>query len=282
MADAKPVREFEIAPGISVGGKNPLLVVAGPCQIESLEHSLMIAGHLKSLSERYKFNLVFKSSFDKANRTSVSSRRGPGLEEGLEILAEVKKRLGVALVTDVHSPEQAPVAAEVVDMLQTPAFLCRQTDLLIAAGATGKPVNIKKGQFLHPSDMKHSAEKVASSGNQRILLCERGTSFGYRELVVDMRSLVIMRELGYPVIFDATHSVQAIGGAGGSSGGTREHVGFLVRAAVAVGVDGLFIECHEQPDRAPSDGPSMLPLDMMESTIATALAIRHAIDNAAW
>lgn len=275
-------REVQIAPDIKVGGENDLLIIAGPCQIESLEHSLMIADHLQELTKRYPFKLVFKSSFDKANRTSLSGVRGPGIEEGLEVLSELKKRTGLATLTDIHTAEQAKLAAEVVDVLQTPAFLCRQTDLLIAAGATGKPVNIKKGQFLHPSDMKHSAEKVASSGNHKVMLCERGTSFGYRELVVDMRSLVIMRELGYPVIFDATHSVQAMGGAGGSSSGTSDHVGFLVRAAVAVGVDGLFIECHENPLSAPSDSQSMLPLELMESTIATALRIRNAIQAAPW
>lgn len=276
MSTGSKERTVEICNGIKAGKGQKLLLIAGPCQIESLDHSLKIAEYLKNLCAKYPVNLVFKSSYDKANRTSIAGVRGPGLDAGLEVLAKVRSQLGLPVLTDVHSPEQAEAAASAVDVIQTPAFLCRQTDLLVAAGRTGKTVNIKKGQFLHPADMRFSAEKVASGGNQKIMLCERGTSFGYRELIVDMRSLVTMRETGYPVIFDATHSVQVMGGAGGSSGGTRAHIATLIRAAVAVGVDGLFIECHEEPERAPSDGPSMLPLEEMEKTIQTALRIREA------
>jgi 2-dehydro-3-deoxyphosphooctonate aldolase (KDO 8-P synthase) len=269
-------RTVEICKGIETGKGKKLLLIAGPCQIESLEHSLKVAEFLKKLCAKYPLNLVFKSSYDKANRTSIGGVRGPGLDAGLRVLEQVKKELDLPVLTDIHTAEQAEAAASVVDVIQTPAFLCRQTDLLIAAGKTGKTVNIKKGQFLHPADMRFSAEKVASSGNHKILLCERGTSFGYRELIVDMRGLVIMRECGYPVVFDATHSVQVMGGAGGSSGGTRSHISTLIRGAVAVGVDALFVECHEQPERAPSDGASMLPLDEMEKVIQTAIRIREA------
>lgn len=254
-----------------------LLVIAGPCQIESLEHALMMAGRLKEISSRTGVDLIYKSSFDKANRTSLSGARGSGLEAGLAILAEVKEKLGLKVLTDIHNEEQAAAAGKIVDVLQIPAFLCRQTDLLIAAGKTGKMINIKKGQFLHPDDMKFAAEKVASTGNRNILLCERGTCLGYRDLVVDMRSLIIMKRVGYPVVFDATHSVQSMGGSGGSSGGSREFVRPLLRAACAVGVDGVFIECHEEPSRAPSDGASMLPLSEFEAALKESLAIRAAI-----
>ncbi len=254
-----------------------LLVIAGPCQIESLDHALMIAGKLKEIASRHPIELVYKSSFDKANRTSLSGTRGSGLDAGLKILSEVRAQMNLPVLTDVHSETQAAEAGSVVDVLQIPAFLCRQTDLLIAAGKTGKAVNIKKGQFLHPDDMKFAAEKVASTGNKNILLCERGTCFGYRDLVVDMRSLIIMKKSGYSVVFDATHSVQSMGGSGGSSGGSREYIRPLLRAASAVGVDGVFIECHEEPSRAPSDGASMLPLDQFEAVISEVLAIRSSI-----
>jgi 2-dehydro-3-deoxyphosphooctonate aldolase (KDO 8-P synthase) len=265
-----------ITPTVEVGAERPLLIIAGPCQIESREHTLRIASHLHKLTLDRGVNLVFKSSYDKANRTRLNSTRGLGIEEGLRILEEVKKVTGLPVLTDIHTPEEARAAAEVVDILQTPAFLCRQTDLLTAAGETGRAINIKKGQFLPPQDMQFAAEKVASTGNKNVLLCERGTCFGYRDLIVDMRSLLIMREIGYPVIFDATHSVQSMGGAGGSSGGLRDYVAPLVRGALAVGVDGLFIECHEDPDSAPSDGPSMLRLDSMPALLDTIIRFRQA------
>ncbi len=266
----------EITPKIKVGAGNKLLLIAGPCQIESRDHALAVAEQLKKICAKFPINLVYKSSFDKANRTSVQTKRGPGIDEGLKILEEVRKETGLPVLTDIHTVEQARMAAEVVDILQTPAFLCRQTDLLIAAGATGKAVNVKKGQFLHPEDMRYVAEKVAFSGNKRIMLCERGSSLGYRDLVVDMRALVIMAQIGYPVIYDATHSVQSLGGVGGSSGGSPQFIVPLIRAAVAVGIDGLFIECHNDPLNAPSDGPSMLPLSEMEKVLEMVVKIRSA------
>lgn len=269
-------KTVKITPNISVGAGQKLLIIAGPCQIESKEHSYKIAHELTKIVEGLPISLVFKASYDKANRTSLKGKRGIGIQEGLEVLKYIKESLGIPVLTDVHSPEDAKAAASVVDVVQTPAFLCRQTDLLIAAGQTGKTVNVKKGQFLAPEDMAYVAEKVASSGNQNILLCERGSSFGYRDLIVDMRSIVTMRETGYPVIFDATHSVQKPGASGGASGGSREFVEPLIRAATAVGVDGLFIECHDNPDSAPSDGATMLPLKLMRSVLGTACKIREA------
>lgn len=269
-------RSFALTPSLMVGQHHDLLLIAGPCQIESREHCLMIADTLQKYVRGLPVNLVFKSSFDKANRTSIAGKRGIGLDAGLEILAEVKKRTGLPVLTDIHSPEQAAHVAEVVDVLQTPAFLCRQTDLLLAVGQTGKAVNVKKGQFLDPHDMAHVAAKIASTGNEKIMLCERGACFGYRDLVVDMRSLVIMRETGYPVIFDATHSVQSMGGAGGASGGNRGFIPPLMRAAVATGIDGLFIECHDNPTIAPSDGASMMPLEQMKGLVESACRIRMA------
>ena len=266
-----------ISQDIKAGPGQPLLLMSGPCQIESLEHCLMIAERLKEICAGKPVNLVFKSSFDKANRTSIKGQRGPGLERGLDILSSVKAKTGLPIVTDVHSPGQASEAAGVADILQIPAFLCRQTDLLIAAGETGRTINVKKGQFLHPSDMAHVAAKIASTGNNNILLCERGSTFGYRDLVVDMRGLLIMKQSGYPVIYDATHSVQVMGGADGQSSGHREFIAPLARAAVATGIDGLFIECHEAPERAPSDGASMLQLDQMEKMINGILRIRETI-----
>ncbi len=262
---------------LSVGPGAPLLLIAGPCQIESLDHCLMIAEQVQKIADRLQINFVFKSSFDKANRTSASAERGLGLEAGLAVLAKVKQTLGLPVLTDVHSAEQVPAVAEVVDVLQIPAFLCRQTDLLLAAGKSGKAVQIKKGQFLPPADMAYCAEKVASQGNQNILLCERGTCFGYRDLIVDPRSLVIMPKLGYPVIFDATHSVQSMGGAGGSSGGSREYIEPLSLAATALGIHGLFIETHEQPERAPSDAACMLPLEQLEQLLSKVLRVRKAL-----
>lgn len=254
---------IEITPNIKVGADQPLLLLAGPCQIESLEHCLKIAEFLKTLTKNYPVNLVFKSSFDKANRTSGSSARGPGIEKGLEILSEVKKITGLPIITDIHDATQAERVASVVDILQIPAFLCRQTDLLVAAAKTGKTIHVKKGQFLAPEDMKWVVNKLCSEGNKKILLCERGTCHGYRDLVVDMRSLVIMAQTGYPVIFDATHSVQSMGGHDGQSGGSTQFILPLAKAAIAVGVNGIFVECHNDPLNAPSDGMSMLPLEKM-------------------
>ena len=266
----------DISPSVRVGKEQKLLIIAGPCQIESLEHCLLVGRYIKKVCEDLPVSLVFKSSFDKANRTSATSKRGVGIEEGLSILKSVREQLGVPVLTDIHTAEQAAVVGQVVDVLQIPAFLCRQTDLLVAAGKTGKTIHVKKGQFLHPSDMQFVAEKIASTGNSKILLCERGTSFGYRDLVMDPRSLIMMRDTGYPVVFDATHSVQQLGGSGGSSGGSRRYVQALARAAVAVGVDGVFVECHNDPDNAPSDGPCMLPLADLEPLLSQLCAIRQA------
>lgn len=271
------IQDVSIAGRFSVSEK--LLLIAGPCQIESRDHCFKLAEILKKYVRDLPVNLVFKSSFDKANRTSLQGQRGVGIEKGLRILEDVKKSFDLPVLTDVHSPEQARTAAEVVDILQTPAFLCRQTDLLTAVGETGKPVNIKKGQFLSPEDMRFVAEKVSQTGNRNIMLCERGSSFGYRDLVVDMRSFVIMKEAGYPVIFDATHSVQSMGGAGGKSGGSRQYIFPLLRAAVATGVQGVFIECHDDPEKAPSDGASMLPVQQLPSILSTICLIHQQILN---
>jgi len=272
-------RRVRISADVEAGGNAELLVIAGPCQIESTQHCLKIAEHLMDLQQRYGFQLIFKSSYDKANRTSLGSQRGPGIKKGLEILAEVKEKTGLPLLTDVHSPKEAELASHVVDVLQTPAFLCRQTDLLVAVGEAGRAVNIKKGQFLAPEDMRYAVEKVSASGNHNLLLCERGTCFGYRDLVVDMRNLVVMKELGYPVIFDATHSVQQMGAEQGSSGGSRSFISHLTRAAAAVGIDGLFIECHEEPAKAPSDSAVMLPLNELEELIKSVTGIRKSLSD---
>ena len=253
---------------VQVANHLPFMLIAGPCQIESRGHALEMADALKGISKRTGVPVVYKSSFDKANRTSASAARGVGMAEGLAILAEVRERTGMPVLTDVHAADQCAPAAEAVDVLQIPAFLCRQTDLLLAAGATGKPINVKKGQFLAPWDMKNVAAKIASTGNTAIMLCERGASFGYNTLVSDMRSLPIMAETGYPVVFDATHSVQQPGGQGTSSGGERRFAPILARAALAVGVAAVFIETHQDPDRAPSDGPNMIPLSEMEALVA--------------
>ena len=250
------------------GDEHPLLLIAGPCQIEGLDHALSCASRLADIAAAVGMGFVYKSSFDKANRTSADAARGVGMDEGLSIMAKVRAEFGCPVLSDVHLPEQCAPAAEALDVLQIPAFLCRQTDLLLAAAATGAVVNIKKGQFLAPWDMAHVAAKVADAGNRRIMLTERGTSFGYNTLVSDMRALPEMGKLGYPVIFDATHSVQQPGGLGGSSGGQREFVPVLARAAVAVGVEGLFMEAHEDPDNAPSDGPNMVPLDAMQNVLS--------------
>ena len=248
---------------VSFANDQPFALISGPCQAEGAQHSVDIAGHLSEVCKSLNIGFVFKASFDKANRTSVSGQRGLGVDEGLAALAAVKDQIGCPVLTDVHLPEQCEPAAAVCDILQIPAFLCRQTDLLLAAGKTGRAVNVKKGQFLAPWDMPNVAAKVASTGNENIILTERGTSFGYNTLVTDMRGLPQMAATGYPVVFDATHSVQQPGGLGGSSGGQREFAPVLARAAAAVGVAGFFIETHPDPDNAPSDGPNMIPLDRM-------------------
>ncbi len=252
---------------IEIGNDLPFVLIAGPCQIESRAHALEVSVALRELSDRTSVPVIYKSSFDKANRTSATAARGVGMTQGLAILAEVRERTGLPTLTDVHAPEQCVAAAEAVDVLQIPAFLCRQTDLLLAAGATRRTINVKKGQFLAPSDMRHVAAKIASTGNHNILLCERGVSFGYNTLVSDMRALPIMARTGYPVVFDATHSVQQPGGQGASSGGEREFAPVLARAALAVGVAAVFIETHPDPDRAPSDGPNMIPLRQMAALV---------------
>jgi 2-dehydro-3-deoxyphosphooctonate aldolase (KDO 8-P synthase) len=253
---------------IAIGNALPFVLVAGPCQIESRGHALVMAAAIQEICAAAGIPVIYKSSYDKANRTSLNKARGVGMAEGLDILAEVKARFGMPVLTDVHRPEQCAPAAEAVDVLQIPAFLCRQTDLLLAAGETGAAINVKKGQFLAPWDMQHVAAKIASTGNERIILCERGASFGYNTLVSDMRSLPIMAQTGYPVMFDATHSVQQPGGLGGSSGGQREFAPVLARAALSVGVSSVFIETHEDPDNAPSDGPNMIPLREMPALLA--------------
>ncbi|MCF7849917.1 MAG: 3-deoxy-8-phosphooctulonate synthase [Kiritimatiellales bacterium] len=251
--------------GVKFGGKNPLALIAGPCVIESRDGCLEIADKLVKLAKRMGIPFVFKASYDKANRTSISSYRGPGISKGLEILAEIKQKHHVPILTDVHSEAEVHIASTVVDILQIPAFLCRQTDMLTAAGESGKVINIKKGQFLAPGDMKNVVRKVEETGNKKIMLTERGASFGYHTLVADMRSLLIMREMGYPIIFDATHSVQSPGGQGDTSGGDGRFAPYLAKAAVAVGVDGLFIETHLNPAKALSDGPNMIPFSELSN-----------------
>ena len=256
-----------------VGPGQPLLLLAGPCVLEGYEHSLAIGKEVKRICEKLGMPYVFKASFDKANRSSYDSFRGPGLEEGLKQLAAIKKELGVPIVSDIHETSQVKKAAEVIDILQIPAFLCRQTDLVYAAGKTGKCVNVKKGQFLAPWDMKNVIGKLEAAGNCNILLTERGSSFGYNTLVTDMRGLAIMRELGYPVVMDATHSVQIPGGKGTSSGGQSQYVPHMARAAAAVGIDSLFLEVHDDPSKALSDGPNMVRLDQLEALLKDVLAI---------
>jgi 2-dehydro-3-deoxyphosphooctonate aldolase (KDO 8-P synthase) len=252
-----------------IGNDRPFVLIAGPCQMESQDHAFEMCGALKELTSRLKIPFIYKTSFDKANRTSLKAQRGIGLDKGLQIFSEIKKHFGVPVITDVHLPEQCKPVGSVVDVLQIPAFLCRQTDLLIAAAQTGKAINVKKGQFLAPWDMENVAKKISDSGNDNIMLCERGASFGYNTLVSDMRSIPIMQRTGYPVIYDATHSVQQPGGQGTSSGGDRSMVPVLARAAVAVGVAGVFIETHQDPDKAPSDGPNMVKLGDLPQILET-------------
>ena len=254
-------------------------VIAGPCQIESLDHSLSIAGRIKNICQLYDLDYTFKASFDKANRTSGKTKRGVGIKDGLEILQAVKDEHKVKILTDVHAPEQAEQVANVVDIIQIPAFLCRQTDLIQAAARTGKTVNVKKGQFLSPYEVGTIIEKVTDEGNEDVMITERGTTFGYNNLVVDMKGLEIMKQFGKPIIFDGTHSVQQPGGLGKSSGGNREMVAPLCRAAVAVGVDGIFAEVHQDPDNAPSDGPNMVTIDMFGNMIRDLVNIRQVLTN---
>jgi 2-dehydro-3-deoxyphosphooctonate aldolase (KDO 8-P synthase) len=258
---------------VTFGNDLPFVLIAGPCQMESRDHAMMMAENLTNITQKLGIPLIYKTSYDKANRTSLKGKRGVGLEASLPVFEEVKKTFGCPVLTDVHSEDQCRIASTVVDVLQIPAFLCRQTDLLIAAAKTGRVVNVKKGQFLAPWDMKNVAEKVSDSGNENILLTERGASFGYNTLVTDFRSFPIMAQTGYPVIFDATHSVQQPGGQGGSSGGQREFVPPLARAAIAVGVAGVFMETHNDPDNAPSDGPCMVRLPDMEGLLTSLKAM---------
>ncbi len=271
-----PSTRIAIAEGIEAGDGAPLLLIAGPDSLESEAHALKLARALAEIASARDVPLVFKASFDKANRTSVTSFRGVGLDEGLRIFARVKEDTGLAVTTDFHVPSQAARLAEVVDLLQVPAFLSRQTDMLVAAGATGRAVNVKKGQFLAPWDARHVVEKVRSTGNRNVMLTERGATFGYNNLVVDFRSIPRMRSLGVPVCFDATHSVQLPGGQGAASGGEREYIAHLARAAAAVGVDALFCEVHDDPDNAPCDGPSQIPLDRFPEILDAVLAVDAA------
>jgi 2-dehydro-3-deoxyphosphooctonate aldolase (KDO 8-P synthase) len=253
---------------VTIGGKAPIALITGPCQLESRDHTMFMAEAIAKACTPTGTGFIFKASYDKANRSSISTQRGIGMDEGLKILAEVRDAFCCPVLTDVHDAAQCAPAGEVVDVIQIPAFLCRQTDLLLAAGKTGRAINVKKGQFLAPWDMGNVAEKIASTGNENIMLCDRGTSFGYNTLVSDFRGLPIMAQTGYPVVFDATHSVQQPGGQGTTSGGQREFAPVLARAACAVGVSALFIETHQDPDNAPSDGPNMIPVDQMADLIA--------------
>ncbi len=262
----------------TVGGDSPLFLIGGPCVIESQELLFTVAEKMKEITDKLGINYIFKASFDKANRSSINGFRGPGIEKGLEMLQKVKDKFDLPLLTDVHEAHQCATVAEVVDMIQIPAFLARQTDLVVAAAKTGLPVNIKKGQFMAPDDMQNVVTKMIESGNEKVMLCERGSSFGYNNLVVDMRSLPTMREMA-PVIFDATHSVQRPGGNGTSTGGDRQFVAPLMRAAAAMGIDGIFTEVHPDPDNGKSDGPNMLRLDMVEEELRSVLAIHNIIQN---
>jgi 2-dehydro-3-deoxyphosphooctonate aldolase (KDO 8-P synthase) len=268
----EPSREISVGP-LRIGGSHPLFLIAGPCVIESEAHCAAIAERLAQTSAELKFPLIFKASYDKANRSSLSSYRGPGLIEGLRVLRKIKERFRLPILTDVHEASHVEPAAEVCDVLQVPAFLSRQTDLLVAVGKSGRAVNLKKGQFLSPWEMAHAVEKVASAGNEKIIVTERGTSFGYQNLVVDMRSFPILRKLGCPVVFDVTHSVQLPGGAGKSSGGQPEFIEPLARAGTAIGVDGIFLEVHDNPSNALSDGANALPLDQLRALLGKLMRI---------
>ncbi len=265
--------------GFETGLDQPLFLIAGPCVIESEQLALETSAELKAITDRLGIHFIYKSSFDKANRSAAGSFRGPGLEQGLRILQKVKHETGLPVITDVHEDTPIDEVADVVDVLQTPAFLCRQTNFILKVASTGKPVNIKKGQFLAPWDMKNVVDKARSTGNQQIMVCERGVSFGYNNLVSDMRALAVMRDTGCPVVFDATHSVQLPGGQGTSSGGQREHVPVLARAAVAAGISGLFMETHPDPDKALSDGPNAWPLDRIESLLKTLISLDNIVKS---
>ncbi|MEN8200548.1 MAG: 3-deoxy-8-phosphooctulonate synthase [Thermodesulfobacteriota bacterium] len=265
--------------GIEVGAGNPLLLIAGPCALESEELARRVAGEMQEICARLGLSYVFKASFDKANRTSLDSYRGPGLKDGLATLARIREELQVPVISDIHDVSQVAPAAEVLDILQIPAFLCRQTDLLVAAAQSDKPVNLKKGQFVSPWDMENGVNKIKGAGGSKTMLVERGASFGYNNLVVDMRSLPVMRSFGCPVIYDATHSVQLPGGGGGTSGGQREFIAPLSRAAVAAGIDGLFMEVHPNPDQALCDGPNSMPLDQIEQLLKQLLRIQEAVSH---
>lgn len=273
MEIVKPVKKVKIGDRIEIGGANRFTLIAGPCVIESEELVMETAGKIKEICDRLGIDFIFKSSFDKANRSSIHSFRGPGIEDGLRILKKVKDTYGVPVITDVHEAWQCREVAEVADILQIPAFLCRQTDLLLAAAATGLPVNIKKGQFLAPWDMKNVVTKMEEMNNENIMLCERGSTFGYNNMVVDMRSFLEMRKFGYPIVFDVTHAVQKPGGLGTATSGDREYVFPLMRAGLALGVDAIFAEVHPNPDEAKSDGPNMLRLDELEEILKVAIAI---------
>jgi 2-dehydro-3-deoxyphosphooctonate aldolase (KDO 8-P synthase) len=275
----KQAKEVVLNDDVKFGADNPFVLLSGPCVIESEDHAVKMATKIKKITDKLGIPYVFKSSYDKANRSSIESYRGPGLERGLEILQRVKEEVGVPVLSDVHTAHQAKVAGEVLDVIQIPAFLSRQTDLVTEVGETGQIVNVKKGQFLAPWDIDQVVEKIESVGNERILLTERGASFGYNNLVVDMRSLPRMRETGYPVVFDATHSVQLPGGAGDKSGGEREYVPYLTRAAVGAGVESLFMEVHDQPAEALCDGPNMVPLDELEDILKQAQEIEEVVKN---
>ncbi len=279
-AQVVTTQEVRVGETIRIGGGAPLALIAGPCAIESRHHALEMAQALKEVTAAAGVPFIYKSSYDKANRTSVEGYRGPGLHAGLAILQQVRQEIGVPVLADIHAVDKVAPAAEVLDIIQIPAFLCRQTDLLLAAGRTGKPVNVKKGQFLAPWDIQHVAQKIACTGNRGVLLTERGATFGYNNLVADMRSLAIMRTFGYPVVFDATHSVQLPGGAGNASTGQREFVPALARAAVGVGIDALFMEIHADPDRAPSDGANMLKLADLPLLLAQVRAIDTIVRQA--
>lgn len=274
MSECVSLKDF------AFNNESPFVLIAGPCQMESAAHGMEMATELKEITEKLKIPFVFKASFDKANRTSINGIRGMGLNAGIQAFADIKSKLNVPCITDVHEPYQCAVAAEVLDILQIPAFLCRQTDLLLAAGKTGRIINVKKGQFLAPWDMKHVVTKIESTGNKKILLTERGTCFGYNTLVVDMRALPQMKQTNYPVIFDATHSVQQPGGQGSSSGGQREYAPILAKAALTTGIAGLFFETHEHPEIAPSDGANMIPLKDMEPLLKELKALDELIKSA--
>ena len=264
---------------LNISNKGPFTLIAGPCQLENEKHALEMASKLKEITQKLKIGLIYKTSYDKANRTSLKGQRGAGLLKSLPVFDKIKKELDLPILTDVHTPEQCEIVSKHVEVLQIPAFLCRQTDLLVAAAKTGKVINIKKGQFLAPWDMKNVIKKIEDSGNKNILVTERGASFGYNTLVSDMRSLPIMAKFGYPVVFDATHSVQQPGGMGDKSGGQREFVQYLSRAAIAIGVSAVFIETHQDPDNAPSDGPNMVPLSEMENLLRQLVEIDNLIKN---